>query len=111
MKKRLLFLLSAFLIPFLTFSQETEKGWDEKINEYVQPSTDAVSGVVFYAVQFTQDASSSMPLVIIFLLVAATFFTFYFKFVNVRYAKLAVNTVKGKYSSDKDPGKVNLLID
>ncbi len=107
MKKLLLFLFANILLPIFLFAQETqEKGLDEKINEFVQPATDAVSKIVFYPIQFGSTESTKMPIVIIFLLLAATFFTFYFKFVNLRGWKTFFDTVKGKYSDTYDPGEV-----
>ncbi|MCP3931746.1 MAG: alanine:cation symporter family protein [Bacteroidetes bacterium] len=108
MKKSLLFIAVNTLFPLFLFAQETqERGLDEIINEFVQPATDAVSSVVFFAVQFGESANSAMPLVIIFLLLAATFFTFYFKFINIRGFKLAIETVSGKYTDPNDQGEVS----
>lgn len=105
MKKVLLF-FSALLAPLLSYAQET-KGLDERINEFVQPATDLVSEIVFFAIPFTADGSVSMPLVIIFLLVAALVFTIYFRFINIRGFRLAINTVRGKYTDPTDTGEVS----
>ena len=91
----------------LVFAEEAPGGWDQRINEAVQPVTDAVAGTVFYAVQLGDSASTAMPLVIIMLLTAATIFTFYFRFVQFRRFKLAIDTVRGKYSDPNDEGEVS----
>ncbi len=114
MEKRRLLLLLLFLFSALTnFAQEAQeeaaqsKGLDERINEWIEPYTDAITSFVFYAVQLGSDESTAMPLVIIFLLLAATFFTFYFKFVNIRGFGTSVRTVQGKYSKVEDEGEVS----
>ncbi|MEO0897415.1 MAG: alanine/glycine:cation symporter family protein [Bacteroidota bacterium] len=48
-----------------------------------------------------------LPIVIIILLLGATFFTFYFGFVNIRKFGLAVNVVRGKYSDPNEAGEVS----
>ncbi|MBB5287306.1 AGCS family alanine or glycine:cation symporter [Rhabdobacter roseus] len=88
-------------------AQIVEKGWDEKINEVVQPATDLVSTIVFFPVQLGDSAATNMPLVIIFLLFSALFFTIYFKFINIRAFKTSIATVSGKYSDPNNPGEVS----
>lgn len=107
MKRPLLLFFASLLTPLLVFAEDSPKGWDQRINEAVQPITDAVAGTVFYAVQLGGSASTAMPLVIIMLLTAATIFTLYFRFVQFRRFKLAVDTVRGKYSDPNDEGEVS----
>jgi AGCS family alanine or glycine:cation symporter len=57
-------------------------------------------------------SSVSLPIVLIILIGGALFFTFYYKFVNVRRFKLAIDIVRGKYSldeaiTDKDGNPIN----
>ncbi|MBK7407859.1 MAG: alanine:cation symporter family protein [Saprospirales bacterium] len=107
MKKLLLSLGTMLLCTYGTYAQETpvSQGLDDRINEWVQPATDAVETVVFYAIPLSRD--SSIPLVVIILLTAAIIFTVYFRFVNIRRFGLAINTVRGKYSSPDDHGEVS----
>ena len=87
MKRNILLFFTALLSPFFLFAQEnteTTKGLDEKINEFVQPATDFISGIVFYSVNLGEADTSAMPLVIILLLTVATIFTLYFGFINIR---------------------------
>ena len=108
MKKSLVLLLSNLLLPILSFAQEGgAKGWDEKVNEAFKPITDAVAGVVFYAIQLGQESTTALPIVIIVLLTGATIFTVYFKFIQFRGFKLAIDTVRGKYSDPNEPGEVS----
>ena len=92
MKYRLLTILS-FLLPLFTFAQETsEKGLDERINDWFEPITAVWEGIVFWQVPGT-----GIPLVVIILVLGATFFTIYFGFINIRKFPLAINVVRGKY--------------
>ena len=107
MKKSLVLLFSGLLLPVLAFAQEGgAKGWDEKINDIFQPITDAVAGVVFFAIQLGESSSTAMPIVIIVLLTGATIFTIYFKFIQFKGFKLAIDTVRGKYSDPNQQGEV-----
>jgi len=107
MKRPLLLFLTSLLTPLLAFAEQAPRGWDARINDAVRPVTDAVAGVVFYAVQLGDSASTAMPLVIIMLLTAATIFTLYFRFVQFRRFKLAIDTVRGKYSDPTHEGEVS----
>jgi AGCS family alanine or glycine:cation symporter len=109
MKKRypLLTLLLALLTNAPLFAQVDQEGLDQKINAWVQPATDFISSIVFYPIQLGAEASTSMPLVIIFLLFSALFFTVFFKFINIRGFGTAIKTVKGTYSDPNDAGEVS----
>jgi alanine or glycine:cation symporter, AGCS family len=62
----------------LTFSQE--KGLDEKINDIIKPAVDAMASVFFY--KPFESIGFDMPLVVLWLVVGATFFTLYMGFIN-----------------------------
>ena len=99
MKKFFTFLTTLFL-PLLTFAQNEPKGLDERINEFIQPATTWISEVVFVAIPVGDGLA--IPVVLILLLVAATYFTVYFGFPNFTRFGLAVNVVRGKYDSTKE---------
>lgn len=48
-----------------------------------------------------------LPIVVLFLIIAALFFTFYFKFVNIRKFGLAINVVRGAYTDPNEAGEVS----
>ena len=117
MKKRLLLFILTIICPLLSFAQDnSERGWDEIINDAVTPATAFIFNIVFYPWVYTDMANTggSMPYVIILLLGAATFFTLYFGFINLRRFPLAINVVRGKYDdiegSDEPLGKVNVNV-
>jgi alanine or glycine:cation symporter, AGCS family len=103
MKKTLLSLIVFLCGTIGAFAQE--KGLDERINDMVKPATTAIESVVFYSIPISEN--TSMPVVVLILLLAASFFTVYFRFVNITHFKLALNTVRGKYSSKEHIGEVS----
>jgi len=48
-----------------------------------------------------------VPFVLIWLIVGAVIFTLYFKFINIRGFKLAINVVSGRYTDPKEKGEVS----
>ncbi len=97
MKYRLLSFFT-FLLPFLTFSQETEEvGIDQKIDQAFQPVSDFFNNVIFFEIAGT-------PFVLILLVGSALFFTLYFGFPNIRHFWTAINVVRGKYDDLESPG-------
>ena len=80
-----------------------EGGIDSKINEAVEPFANAVSGIIFasfpvFGVPF--------PFVLVWLIVGATFFTFYFRFINFRALRHGFQLVRGDYSDPTATGEV-----
>src|SRR5690606_2972904 len=97
MKKYLLSIF-ALLLPFLTIAQEVaKKGWDERINDWFSPISNAWSGFVFTTVTFPGGVTA--PIVIIWLVVAGTLFTVLFKFINIRLVSTSFNILRGKYDA------------
>ncbi len=80
------------LLPLTSFA----KGLDETIDDWFSPIATAWESLVFTPIPI---AGLSVPFVVILLVVGAGFFTFYFKFVNIRKFPLAISVVRGKYDS------------
>ena len=74
------------LLPFLSFAD----GIDQKIDKAFAPISNFFSNLVFFTIY-------DIPFVLMLLVFSALFFTIYFAFPNIRYFKLAINTVRGKY--------------
>jgi AGCS family alanine or glycine:cation symporter len=82
---------------------------DEWIDQNLGPYLDEVTGKVFYGVEIAKDAEGDpvkLPLVVVWLALAAVVITVYFKFLNLRSWRLAARTIRGKYSSATDPGEI-----
>jgi len=105
MKRSLFIFFSALLAPVMALAQEGQRGLDERINDAFQPITAAVESVVFFAIPLAKDVN--LPIVLIVLITGATIFTLYFKFIQFSKFKLAIDTVRGKYSNKGDAGEVS----
>lgn len=94
MKYRLLALISLFL-PILSTAQETvEKGLDERVNDAFMPFAVWWENTVLTPISI---GGYDFPIVLILLVLGATFFTIYFKVPGISKFGLAINTVRGKY--------------
>ena len=94
----LLPLLSIFPLPALAQSL------DEQINQLMQPLTDVLSAFIFYSVPM---AGADVPLIVLWLVIAAFFFTFYLGFVNLRGFSFAVSVLRGALRNDKHDGEIS----
>lgn len=89
----------------VTFSEAPDKWVDQNIGPYL----DKVTGKVFYGVEIAKDSEGEpvkLPLVVVWLGLAAVVITIYFKFLNLRSWRLAAKTIRGKYSKTTDPGEI-----
>ncbi|SVB51995.1 uncharacterized protein METZ01_LOCUS204849, partial [marine metagenome] len=60
---------------------------------------------VFYSVSIN---GTDLPLIVAWLILGATFFTFYFRFINIRGFSHAIKIVLGKFDNDqRGPGEVS----
>lgn len=92
MHKKILTLLLT-VMPFLTFAQE--KGLDQQIDEIFGNATGWFVDIIFYQIPFTENIKIFW--VLFPLILGATYFTIYFKFINFRGFFTSVNIVRGKY--------------
>ena len=76
---------------------------DERIDNFVAPAANLITSVVFYSVNV---GGTPLPLVVVWLVVAATFFTLYFGFINLRGMGHGFRLVRGDYEDANDPGEV-----
>ena len=79
--KKMSVILSGVLTPFLSLGQDASI--DEQIEAYMEPVTNSIMDVIFVTVPvgFGYD----VPFVLIWLLVGAIFFTFYFNFISIYF--------------------------
>jgi AGCS family alanine or glycine:cation symporter len=76
---------------------------EDAINNTFEPVATAVSEVIFYAVPI---AGADVPLIVFWLVLAATVFTIYFKGIQFTGFPKSLELVRGKYSRKSDPGEV-----
>lgn len=82
---------------------EKELTVDERINESFEPIAEWWEGFVLTTVPIP-GTDQRIPLVVLLLVVGATFFTIYFSFVNIRRFPLAINVVRGKHDDVDNHG-------
>ncbi|MCH2185300.1 alanine:cation symporter family protein, partial [Myxococcota bacterium] len=83
---------------------EAPLGIDQTIDEAFRPIARAVSDTVFYSVSI---AGSDLPLIVIWLIAGAAFFSFYLRFINIRGFRHAIRIVLGKEDEPNEPGEVS----
>lgn len=103
---RTFFLLLCLLAqPFYSFAAQEEGGSVEQaINEAIEPAANLISNIIFWSFQITEDVE--LPFIVLWLVLGAGFFTVYFGFINIRGIRHSIDIVRGKYSSEDDPGEV-----
>ncbi len=79
-------------------------GLDEAINAALAPVSALVSSAVFYPIPI--GFGVSLPFVLLWLIIAALFCTFYFGFINVRGFAQGFRLIRGDFSRKDDPGEV-----
>ena len=99
--------------PKASEEPQKELGWIEKLDARIdsafQPVSEFVDNTVFYSIPVSTDAEGNpikMPWVLAWLGIAAIVLTIYFKFLNFRSWRLAMRTLRGKYSQPNDPGEI-----
>ena len=106
--KRIIFLLSSILITNSAFAQES-KNLGDRINDFFVPIVDVIAMFIFWdpiaAMGF--DIGTSIPIVVVWLVFGALFFTLKMNFINVRAFKHAIDLVRGKFDDPNDEGEVS----
>ena len=96
-----------FILPFilsLLFITSAHAGIDESINELTQPISKLVGDFVFFKIPVF---GAQLPVVVLWLVAGAVFFTFYMGFVNIRGFKHAIQLVRGDYADPNSAGEVS----
>jgi len=79
-------------------------GIDQTINDLLTPVANAVDGFFMTAVHIPFVGPA--PFIVLWLVVAASFFTLYFKFINLRSFAVSLKIIKGKYDTTGADGEV-----
>lgn len=96
------FFVSIFAL--ITATVASAGSLDQTINDILSPIANAIAGTVFYSVPVGE---ANLPLIVVWLVVAASFFTLYFGFINFRGFKHALRLVRGDYTDPQDKGEVS----
>lgn len=77
---------------------------DKAIDAAFEPISNAVASIVFYSVTIM---GLDISLILVWLVVAALFFTIYLGFVNFRYFGHAIDLLRGKHDDREADGEIN----
>jgi AGCS family alanine or glycine:cation symporter len=83
---------------------EKSSGIDARINDAMEPLAEAVSDFIFFSIRV---GDAELPLIVAWLIIAATFFTLYFGFINIRGFPHALRLVRGDYADPDHTGEVS----
>ncbi len=101
LSRLLLILIASTAFTSTAFAQDA-MSLDQKVNEAFASFTGPFVSLIFAPLPGT-----SFPWIVMWLVVAATIFTLYFGFVQLRFFSHAISLVKGDYSDPKDAGEVS----
>ena len=76
---------------------------DQRIESFIEPLSSLITNLVFTSISIK---NNSVPLVVIWLVIASLFFTFYFRFINIRAFKIAWQVAFGKFDKPNSPGEI-----
>ena len=79
-------------------------GFDEMINNATAPIASAIGQIVFFKIPVF---GANLPVVVLWLVVGAVFFTFKMGFISIHGFKHAIQLVRGDYSDPKGHGEVS----
>ncbi len=86
------------LVPIISINQ-----W---VDDFFGHINHAIASVFFFDLLFfTEDYN--LPLTVVWLVVGALFFTFYFRFINIRALKHAIDITRGCYDNPNSEGEVS----
>ena len=94
----------AALSPALAQDTAAPPGIDDRINAAIGPIADTLSSIIFFSLPV---AGAQVPLIVVWLIAAALFFTAYLGFINIRGFRHAVRLAKGDYADPNDAGEVS----
>jgi AGCS family alanine or glycine:cation symporter len=99
---RALFALIVFTLLPLGAAQAQES-LDQRIDNLVRPAADWVTSLIFYPISL---GGVGVPFVLIWLILAASIFTVYFRFINLRALKHGFKLIRGDYNDPEAAGEV-----
>jgi alanine or glycine:cation symporter, AGCS family len=107
--KKITSLISFFTLSIPVFAQENELTFDQKIDSFFQPIVEAMAAVLFWdpIAAMGIELEAKIPLVVLWLVVGATYFTIKMGFINIKGFGHAIGLVMGKYDNPNDKGEVS----
>lgn len=110
LKTRITLLFAIVLLPLMSFGQEATEaiGIDERIDKIFGDLTGWFVSFIFYQIPFSENVKVFW--VLFPLILGATYFTIYFKFINFTGFWTSINIVRGKYDDMETGGHVDVEI-
>ena len=96
-----IFYMFAVLLGSVSSAQA---GIDEAINSATAPIATLIGQIVFFKIPIF---GAQLPVVVLWLVIGAVFFTFYMGFINLRGFKHAIQLVRGDYADPDSHGEVS----
>jgi AGCS family alanine or glycine:cation symporter len=93
----------------VSMAQSNDRTFQDAVNDVMTPIAEVIEYVVFYKLELAWllgEGTPGIPFIVIWLLGAAIFFSFYMGFPNIRNFKQSMRIVSGKYDDPNDPGEV-----
>ncbi|MBP1676717.1 MAG: amino acid carrier protein [Bacteroidetes bacterium] len=110
MRKTLAFCISG-LLPLTTLSaqSQTSGSFSDSVNNFFSPIVKFLDAVLFWdpVAALGIDAGIKIPFIIIWLVFGALFFTIYFRFINLRGFRHAIELVMGKFDKEGHDGEIS----
>lgn len=96
-------------ISYALSAQNSIQSFPDKVNQFFEPIVYYLDKILFWdpfrAMGF--DLPIKIPIIIIWLIFGALFFTIYFKFINLRGFRHAIDLVRGIYDKDGHDGEIS----
>jgi AGCS family alanine or glycine:cation symporter len=93
-----------FAVLVGSISSAQAAGIDETINAATAPIATLIGQIVFFKIPIF---GAQLPVVVLWLVIGAVFFTFYMGFINLRGFKHAIQLVRGDYADPDSHGEVS----
>ena len=95
-------LILTILISFNT--QANELSIDQQLDQILTPIAKLFTSIIFFSIDIF---GTQFPLIVLWLVIAAAIFTFYFGFINISGIKHSCKVIRGDFSDSHDPGEVS----
>ena len=92
------------MIPLPVALVQSAPSIDERLNQLLSPLAQRFSDLIFFSIPVGE---SELPLIVVWLVLGAIFFTIYLRFINVRGFVHALKLVRGDFADKSDPGEVS----
>jgi AGCS family alanine or glycine:cation symporter len=98
-----------FFASPLLIAQNAVSAFSDKVNSFFQPIVSFLDKILFWDpfAALGLETGIKIPFIIIWLIFGALFFTVYFRFINLRGFKHAIDLAMGKYDKDGHDGEIS----